>query len=1184
MKRILSLVLAAVLVLGLVPATDARAAYDPENFTGLVVTTDSANKLNLYGGIWAQGTSKVYSVVEPDYTETVDGITYRYYQNAKGGYHVRASRSGYIALYKNIYMTDSEAASVTYENITLDKKGTAGFVPQTIYSHSTEVLENEASWKSDSAMFPKYAAALDIPVFTAGRDPHQMTTNQELWADIRNQDKPDDDMYVFTLGQSGDKGYDIPLVIFTKTDLSAATTMEQAARLMDDDKLTVYYRAQMHGNEPAGTEGALAMIHRLQDGYGEEILDKLDLVIVPRLGMDSSALYQRLFPNSINPNRDQMRIESAEMYAFQKGYLLFDPEIVLDGHERVWNNNGGDIQVSACYTPMNSDAFRSVALQLDDAAFRELEANDLCGYYYAGCVNEQDPNMGGGYYAAAGSIYVLMESRGIHGGNESMERRAVAHMAAVTGMLDYLCANDQAVKELVAAEREAVCKRGETYEDTDVFVLQTGSRTTTEADKQAWGTLNTARQTMNWGNGSVTFPTNYPSVKDVVKRSRVLPTAYVLSAELPNIRAVLKRMDDHGITYRYLPAGATLPLQRYSGTATEATLSAPRTVRFAEGCYVFTMNQERGLLLAAFLEPDHTNSAEYSGNLVQMDLLEVADTYRYSQDLTEGAVDYTVTDATFVDATVYLDGTNGLDTADGLTEATAVKTLEQAYKLLEEAMRFASADSRATVTVVGLYDLGAQQVHLPAVDFPVTIQGKTTADGFSFTGGSGQDLRTLELHGDTTFQNMRLHINNSQTFNFLVANGYKLVLGEDLNTTTNKANCYFTVAGGAYGYTASTASADLTVRSGSWRTIYAGGYRASVNGSVRADISGCYVYQNIAPTYMGSIVEDVQMHISQVEVDDAVATSAIYAAPITTNSDYNIGKIRGDVTLTLGSGIDTRAVYMASREGGEVIGTVTVIPLGIALEKIFAKCDTTTGMVIGRCIQLTKDVTEDITWDSQIIMDLAGHHVTGKVTVEGTLLVKDSATDDYTVADGVYGKLTGQVTGKVEPVDFYMTVDNQTFHKLSLNITGVAIRPRVNGMYYEATYLCDEMLAAHVKDFGVATSIVNMPGDSYEADTDTLYTVIPGAQFVSGKAFTGAMITDVLKAGQDNDIRGKMPVYAVCYINFDNNYGWTSVGVDLSLYDVMHRAEEFAYDADLEAFYDTWKDTMEDWDFVRLGK
>ena len=514
---------------GIVENNGVWECRDLDAFAGLVLKADKNVKMSLYDGIWAQGTSTVYNVVTPYVTETEGGYNYYYYPNLLGGYHVRASRSGYITLHQNIYMSQEEAAAKTVEEITLDKKGTSGYVPSVMYSHTTEVLENAAAWKSEASMYPKYENALDLPVFESGREPQQMTTQQELLSDLAAEDKVGDDMYVFTLGKS-QKGQDIPVVIFTKTDLSKANTVEEAAAKMTDDRLTVYYRAQMHGNEPAGGEGALAMIHYMQDGYGAEILDRINLIIVPRLSPDSSELYQRLLVNEINPNRDQLRLESPEMQAFQKGYLLFDPEVVLDGHERVWNNSKGDMQVSTSFTPMTSDAFRTVALEMDEAAFGELAANNLNGYYYAACVNEYDHNMAGGFYPLEGTLYVLMETRGIYGGNQAMARRAVAHVATVVGMLDYLYENDTEVKATVAAERAAIAENGASYEEENVFVLETGSRATTEADKIAWGYLNTAGQLIDWGSGAVTFPTNYPSVKDVVKRTRSLPTAYVIPA------------------------------------------------------------------------------------------------------------------------------------------------------------------------------------------------------------------------------------------------------------------------------------------------------------------------------------------------------------------------------------------------------------------------------------------------------------------------------------------------------------------------------------------------------------------------------------------------------------------------------------------------------------------------------
>ena len=1131
--------------------------HDLGDFAGLVLKYSSAMKCNLYGGIWSQGTSTVYTVVAPYATETVDGYTYNYYPNASGGYHVRASRSGYITLYKNIYMSEEEAAAKTVEEITLDKKGTDGFVPSTVYSHTTETLDS--AWKSEKNMYPKYENALINPVFDEGRDPHQMTTQQEMEAMIAQLDKAGDDMYVFSLGESGEYGHNIPAVIFTKDDLSSATTLEEAAALVRSDRVNVYYRAQMHGNEPAGTEGALAFLAYLQQGYAEKILDKINLIIVPRLSPDGSELYQRLLPNTINPNRDQLRLESAEMQALQEAYLLFSPEIVLDGHERVWNNQGGDIQVSASFTPMNSADFRTTALELDEAAYKELKDNNLCGYYYAAAVNDYDPNMGSAYYAMDGSIYVLMESRGIYGGNEAMERRAVAHMAAVTGMLDYLYENAAVVKATIAAERSAIAKRGATYEADDLFVLDTDKRTTTAADKEAWGYLYTDRQTVDWVTGEVTFPTRYPSVADVVVRTRIAPTAYVIPADAEGIENVLALLDRHGISYSRLPEGATLQLQRYSGTTTGATLSPETLTRFASGCYVFAMNQEKGLVLAALMEPDHTNALEFKGTLAQMGLLQVTDTYRYIRDLNEnGTVDHIITDAELVSVTVYLDGTNGNDANDGLSEATAVKTLDKSYEIMESALSGAEEGSSGNLILIGMYDLGAKQSKLPAASYPVTITGKTAADGFTFTGGSSQDTRTFELQGDTSFYHMTIHINNTQGFNFFLANGHRLVIGEGVNTTT-KGTYYFTLAGGSYDYDDSVASTNMTVLSGSWRTIYAGGYRGSVTGSARLEVANVWVYQNIAATYCGNI-GDLEMNIRNTEVE-AQSTSAIYAGPLEYSKPKNQGAVFGDSTVILGENVTAAAVYCSTRNNGYIHGTATVIAIGADLSQlpVYAIAPSvTTGTTAAAVLKLGADVEKAVTLDAALPLDLNGYDITGDLTVDGTLTVKDSATDDYDVSDGIYGEITGTVSGTLEAAEGYVAAANG-FHKFDQYISHVNLRTGSAGIYYTATVLADAVLKAEFAASGVAVSLEDLPGADFETDADTLYTT----------GTNGVIIENILKGDFEDADRVIMDIYAASYVKLKSGTVLTSdENIAYSLYDVLLLLKEQNPEA-FESFVNT---------------
>ena len=86
---------------------------------------------------------------------------------------------------------------------------------------------------------------------------------------------------------------------------------------------------------------------------------------------------------------------------------------------------------------------------------------------------------------------------------------------------------------------------------------------------------------------------------------------------------------------------------------------------------------------------------------------------------------------------------------------------------------------------------------------------------------------------------------------------------------------------------------------------------------------------------------------------------------------------------------------------------------------------------------------------------------------------------------------------------------------------------------------------------------------------------------------TSAMVANIFKAGEDNDKRGKMPIYAASYVTFKDGTTVLGEGADYSLYDVMKLADANAYEANreaLEAFYAAWEDPMKNWNFTNIGK
>jgi len=141
----------------------------------------------------------------------------------------------------------------------------------------------------------------------------------------------------------------------------------------------------------------------------------------------------------------------------------------------------------------------------------------------------------------------------------------------------------------------------------------------------------------------------------------------------------------------------------------------------------------------------------------------------------------------------------------------------------------------------------------------------------------------------------------------------------------------------------------------------------------------------------------------------------------------------------------------------------------------------------GAIIDLMSSVTGDVSVAKNVTLQLNGCSVSGTVTVaEGkTLSLMDSATTDYTVADGKYGKLTkvvGNVVGAVDGDDNYVIVTESSgisAHCVTLQIHAMTLRVTTDenqpGLYYKSNFKGDEKAAAQIDTYGVALSVVEAP-------------------------------------------------------------------------------------------------------------
>ena len=253
-----------------------------------------------------------------------------------------------------------------------------------------------------------------------------------------------------------------------------------------------------------------------------------------------------------------------------------------------------------------------------------------------------------------------------------------------------------------------------------------------------------------------------------------------------------------------------------------------------------------------------------------------------------------------------------------------------------------------------------------------------------------------------------------------------------------------------------------------------------------------------------------------------------------------------------------------------------------------------------------------------VFVDLNGKQA--RITGSGVLYGMDSANDAFeasagtaTVADTV--AVMTDVTGGAKGYRYIaLTADDgsYSFHRLEAKIKAVTLRTTAAGVYYQAVYNCDEMLAAKVGAYGVVLSVNNMPGADFLTEQerkDINRHTVASMPFESGAVATSGSVFGIMKtdnAASRNAQNGERKIYANAYLYLDGygilvgdteNAGKTVNdadfdGVAYSLYDVLKvidstwSAYEAADQAQVKQFYgkwaqygmDSWADQFENMD------
>ena len=257
----------------------------------------------------------------------------------------------------------------------------------------------------------------------------------------------------------------------------------------------------------------------------------------------------------------------------------------------------------------------------------------------------------------------------------------------------------------------------------------------------------------------------------------------------------------------------------------------------------------------------------------------------------------------------------------------------------------------------------------------------------------------------------------------------------------------------------------------------------------------------------------------------------------------------------------------------------------------------------GSLIRLNNGISRAVSVALDTYLDLNGCSITGKLTVEEgkTLYCMDSKTDDYTVADGRYGKLTnveGTVTGMpLESditVDAYMMITDNgeiSFHRVGLQMVAMTLRADVAGVYYKSDFGIDEMIADRIKGYGVALSVYAEPTAENLTDSCayTYYTDF-SAGGLDAEA-TSTLLTGVMKEKNSesrNEKLANMAVYGRAYFVLDDGTYLFGATADRSFKEQVEATSDIWYSLNMtqkdsvDAMYNRYRSIIDKWDAMNI--
>ena len=227
------------------------------------------------------------------------------------------------------------------------------------------------------------------------------------------------------------------------------------AALLKSGRPTVLLVGQVHGDEPAGAEALLVLAQELAGGRLQSVLERINVVILPRANPDGALKQQAATANGTDLDRDLLLLATPEARAQARLLRDFQPVVVVDAREyavqkRYVEKFGaaqGEDALLQYATALNQSEFITKASEewFRKAMLDGLKAEGLRADWHhrtSASATDKKVSMGGvlpdnarNLHGLRNIVSLTIESRGAGLGRQHLKRRVHTQVTLLTSVL-----------------------------------------------------------------------------------------------------------------------------------------------------------------------------------------------------------------------------------------------------------------------------------------------------------------------------------------------------------------------------------------------------------------------------------------------------------------------------------------------------------------------------------------------------------------------------------------------------------------------------------------------------------------------------------------------------------------------------------------------------------------------------